>query len=135
MSGLRARVCEALAAGRASMLATAGDTLSVEGIAAAAQAGDALAGEVLARAATYLGLAVANVVDSWDPELVVLSGPVIAAGDALFKDLLATEQRSVLETGRNQVRVGRAAIQAHAKIIGAATLVIVDYLAAPLLAR
>jgi predicted NBD/HSP70 family sugar kinase len=136
VSGLRARVREALAAGHTSVLASApGDTLSVERIAEAAQAGDALAGEVLARAATYLGLAVANVVDSWDPELVVLSGPVIAAGDVLFEDLLATEQRSVLETGRNRVRVARAAIQAHAKIIGAATLVIADYLAAPLLAR
>jgi predicted NBD/HSP70 family sugar kinase len=136
VSGLRARVCEALAAGRASMLAeVAGDALSIERIAAAAQAGDALAGEVLGRAATYLGLAVANVVDSWDPELVVLSGPVVTAGAALFEDVLATEQRSVLETGRNRVRVARAAIQAHAKIIGAATLVIADYLAAPLLAR
>lgn len=136
VSGLRNRVREALATGRQSMLAAEPeDSLEVEAIVEAARAGDAVAREVLGRAAMYLGLAVAGAVDNWDPELVVLSGPVITAGGALFEDLLATEQRSVLETGRSMVRVGRAAIAAHAKIIGAATLVIADYLAAPLLAR
>ena len=51
----------------------------------------------------------------------------------LFKALLAAEQRSVLETGRSGVRIVRAQLDRHVKIVGAATLVIADYLAAPLL--
>jgi len=178
--GLVTRSRDALAAGRSSRLSTVPDErLTLDAIVAAASAGDALARDLLARAATYLGLAVANAVDNWDPELVVLSGSVLRAsggvhalpsitppratvvnaeigsagtadagiadaaaedsaaedvtgGGTLFDRLLAAEQGSVLETGRARVRVVRAALGAEAKLIGAATLVIADYLAAPL---
>jgi glucokinase len=98
---------------------------------AQAAEGDDLARELLTRAATYLGLAVANAVDNWDPELVVLSGPVIREGGDLFEKLLAEEQRTVLETGRARVRITRAVLDEHAKIIGAATLVMAEALATP----
>jgi glucokinase len=84
------------------------------------------------RAATYLGLAVANVVDNWDPELVVLSGSVTRIGDALLDEVRLREQRFVLKTGAGSVGVARAALGENATIIGAAGLVIADYLAAPL---
>lgn len=131
--GLVARARDALDAGRPSVLGDLpGTQLSLGAIVEAAGGGDALARELLARAATYLGLAVANAVDNWDPELVVLSGPVVQAGGSLFDDLLATEQRSVIETGRAGARVARATLDAGAKIVGAATLIIADYLAEPL---
>jgi predicted NBD/HSP70 family sugar kinase len=130
--GLLARTAEALVQGRPSVLADLpAEELSVVRLAQAAAEGDDLAREVLTRAATYLGLAVANAVDNWDPELVVLSGPVIREGGDLFEKLLAEEQRTVLETGRAGVRVTRAVLDEHAKIIGAATLVMAEYLAAP----
>jgi predicted NBD/HSP70 family sugar kinase len=130
--GLVARVVDALALGRSSVLADVPtQELTVAHLARAAAAGDDLARELLARAATFLGLAVANAVDNWDPELVVLSGPVIREGADLFEQLLAEEQRTVLETGRVGVRVTRAVLDEHAKIIGAATLVIAESLAAP----
>jgi N-acetylglucosamine repressor len=134
VNGLVARAHEALTAGRVSVLAAAGNgatPLTVETIRSAAEGGDELATELLGRAAHYLGLAVANAIDNWDPELVVLSGPVIACGGHFFDDLLMTEQRSVLEVGRSRVEVRRAAIHKDAKIVGAATLAIAEYLAAP----
>lgn len=134
--GLTARVREALAAGRASALAAIPpEALSVDQIVAAARRDDPLARELMARATMYLGLAVANAVDNWDPEMVVLSGPMIHTGREFFDDLLAAEQRSVLETGRGGTRVVPATLAANAKIIGAATLVIAPYLTAPLSGR
>ena len=130
--GLVARAVEALAEGRPSVLAgLSAQEMTVSHLARAAADGDDLARELLTRAATFLGLAVANAVDNWDPELVVLSGPVIREGGDLFEKLLAEEQRTVLETGRAGVRITRAVLDEHAKIIGAATLVIAEYLAAP----
>jgi predicted NBD/HSP70 family sugar kinase len=130
--GLLARTAEALAQRRPSVLAAVpAEEMSVARLAQAAAEGDDLARELLTRAATYLGLAVANAVDNWDPELVVLSGPVIREGGDLFEKLLAEEQRTVLETGRAGVRVTRAVLDEHAKITGAATLVMAEYLAAP----
>ena len=97
----------------------------------AAHEGDELARELLEHAADYLGLAVANAVANWDPELVVLSGPVIRQG-AMFDHILAAGRRSLLEVARARVRVAPAVIEANVKIIGAASLVTTEYLAAPL---
>lgn len=129
-SGLAARAREAIAAGAQTLLTP--DALSLDALTAAARAGDRLAGALLSRASTYLGLAVANAIDNWDPELVVLSGEVIHDA-GLFEAILVAEQQSVLETGRAGVRIVPAQLEHHVKIVGAATLVIADYLAAPLL--
>jgi N-acetylglucosamine repressor len=131
-SGLVARAREALAAGRASVLGASGGEITLEGITAAASAGDALAVELLEHAARFLGLAVANAVDNWDPELLVLSGSVIQHMGRFFDDILEAEQRAVLETARTRVTVRRAEVQTHPKIVGGAALAIAEYLAAPL---
>ena len=131
--GLVARATDALAAGRASALtADASGGLTLDHIVAAARAGDALACELLARAATYLGLAVANAIDNWDPERVVLNGPVALAVGNRLDDALIGGQRAILDVGRARVPVARAALGADAKVIGAATLAAADYLDAPL---
>nr|MDQ2831468.1 ROK family transcriptional regulator [Chloroflexota bacterium] len=99
--GLVARATDALVAGRASALtADASGGLTLDHIVAAARAGDALACELLARAATYLGLAVANAIDNWDPERVVLSGPVALAVGNRLDDALIGGQRAILDVGR-----------------------------------
>ncbi len=138
--GLVARAADALAAGRASTLTAdvnAPGGLTLDHIVATARGGDALACELLARAATYLGLAVANAIDNWDPERVVLSGPVALAVGDLLDDALVGGQRAILDVGRARVPVARvpvarAALGADAKVIGAATLAAADYLDAPL---
>lgn len=130
ISGLEARARAALAAGDRSTLTP--ERISFAALVAAAHAADPLACRLLDRAATYLGLAVANAIDNWDPELVVLSGPLIRESGGLLDTLLAAEQRSVLETGRACVRVVPAMFDGDVKIVGAATLMIADYLATPL---
>lgn len=132
-SGLLARAREALAAGSPSSLAGATvGSFTLDALLEAARRDDPLAGELIRQAARYLGLVVANAIDNWDPEIVVLSGPVMDAGGALFDELLRTEQRTVLETARHRVQVVRAQLDRNAKIVGAAYSVIADYLAAPL---
>jgi predicted NBD/HSP70 family sugar kinase len=129
--GLETRVREALAAGRVSSLTSRREALTPKDLACAAAAGDGLACELLDHAAEYLGLAVANAVANWDPELVVLSGPVIRDGEILDQ-VLAASRPAVLEVARARVRVASAEIEENVKIIGAASLVITEYLAASL---
>ena len=45
--------------------------------------GDELAGEVVEKVASYLGLAVANLSSTLNPEKIVIGGGVSKAGDAL----------------------------------------------------
>jgi N-acetylglucosamine repressor len=134
-TGISARADDALAAGRQSVLAsTLPHPVSVEQIMIAAASGDALACELFDRAAAYLGLAVANAVDNWDPDLVVLSGSVIRLGGRLFDEIRVFEQRFVLKTGTGSVGVARSMLGADAKLAGAASLVISEYLTTPLAA-
>jgi predicted NBD/HSP70 family sugar kinase len=134
-SGMVARALEALDAGRASSLhSVPRAALDFDQLALAAAAGDCLAVELAERAAAYLGLAVANMIDNWDPEMVVLSGSVIRAGGRLLEEIEAFEQRFVLRSGaaNGSVAVTRSLLGAEAKIVGAAGLVIAEFLAAPL---
>jgi hypothetical protein len=65
------------------------DQLSVEAIAAASKSGDRLSERILLEAGTYLGIALASIVNFIYPEKVILAGSVPqAAGDTLMNPLL-----------------------------------------------
>jgi predicted NBD/HSP70 family sugar kinase len=73
-------VQDGLAAGEASSLA--GDAvLTMEGIVAAADGGDALARRALADAGHWLGIGLANLVNLLNPELIILGGEGLSAGE------------------------------------------------------
>lgn len=128
--GMLVRAADAVAAGVPSILHGAQGALTVPLVLAAAERGDPLAVGLTGRAATYLGLAVANAMDNWDPDLAVLSGPMIRISDPYYAAVLAAANRAVLETGRDRIPIVRATLGNDAKIIGAAALAISDYLAA-----
>ncbi len=65
-----------------SMLAEEGRITSKDVFEAHGQ-GDELAGEVVEKVASYLGLAVANLSSTLNPEKIVIGGGVSKAGDAL----------------------------------------------------
>ena len=64
-------------------------------MAAAADAGDTRVKEAIARAASYLGIGVANVVTILHPDLVVLGGGVAAIGPLLFDTVRQTVRERV----------------------------------------
>ena len=91
-SAIIKRVWEELEQGVTSSLASeAGaipDQLSVEQIAAAAQANDRLAERILSEAGGYIGAALATVVNLLNPERIVLSGKVPQAAQKVLLDSL-----------------------------------------------
>ena len=127
--GMLARAADALAEGVPSALRGAQGALTVSYMLAAAARGDRLSMDITGRAASYLGLAVANAMDNWDPDLAVLSGPMIRASDPFFAAVLAAANRAVLETSKDRIPIVRATLGDEAKIIGAAALAISEYLA------
>jgi len=84
--------------------------------------GDALALEVMQRVGFYLGLALANVVNLLNPEMIVIGGGV-ANGWSLFADEL---KRQVAERAfpvpAAQVKIVRAECGDDAGLLGAARL-------------
>lgn len=88
----------------------------------AARANDPLAVELYSRYISYLGQAVANVVNFLDPEIIVLGGGVSGAGDFLLNPLKKEFTKYVLFNDQPLPRLELAVLGADAGIIGAAML-------------
>ena len=81
-----------------SMAAGSLEDITPEIIYAAAHEGDVLAGRMLRQAARYLGIGIANVVNTFNPEMVVIGGGIVRA-ESLIKDIvLETVKSRALES-------------------------------------
>jgi glucokinase len=117
------RLKEAIAAGRPSSLAdkaTRPDGLSARDIHQAAVAGDATAGAILEETGRFLGIACANLVNIFNPEMISFSGGMTDAGEMLFEPIRKEVKSRSFQPGSATVRVVRAALPDTAGIIGAA---------------
>jgi glucokinase len=92
--------------------------------------GDAAAVEVLELIGTRLGVAIASFVNVFNPEVVVIGGGVMAAGDLLLGPARAAVAERALPPGRDQVRIVTAAFGVEAGMVGAGALAF-DGLAGP----
>ena len=111
---------ERLAAGEASRLDAA--HVTAQAVAEAAQAGDALAAEVFFHAADILGVAVVNLIHLLSPEVVVLGGGVIQAGELLFGPVRERVRRDAMPATAKGVRIVPARLGQDAGLVGAITL-------------
>lgn len=84
--------------------------------------GDPAAREVLAGAGTALGVAIASLLNILNPEVVVIGGGVIAAGDLLLEPAREEVARRVLAPARDSARIVAAHFGVEAGMIGAAAL-------------
>jgi len=87
-----------------------------------ARAGDARAQRVLADAGHYLGLALANLVDILNPEMIVLGGGLAAAGTLLLDPARRTMGQWAQPLAVKQVRIARSRLGDRAGILGMARL-------------
>ncbi len=87
----------------------------------AALAGDGTAREVVALIGRRLGVAFANFANIFDPEVIVVGGGVLAAGDLLLEPA-REEMRSRALPPMNATRVTGAELGEDAGMIGAATM-------------
>ena len=84
--------------------------------------GDAAAIEAIELIGSRLGIAIANLVNILNPEVVVIGGGVIAAGELLLAPARAQVEWRVLAPMRDSVRIVPARFGVEAGMIGAAVL-------------
>ena len=104
------------------MLAEGRGELSGALVAVAAREGDGLALEVLARAGRALGFGVASLAHIFNPEIVIVGGGVIAAGDLLFGPMHEALARQLLAPFGRDFRVVPSELDQDAGLYGAAVL-------------
>ena len=84
--------------------------------------GDEAALEVLTLIGSRLGVGLANYVNIFNPQVIVIGGGVIAAGELLLEPARREVARRALQPGRDQVKIVAAHFGVEAGMIGAAAI-------------
>jgi len=118
------RALEAVEAGAESSLAEVmrrgPAAVTAQVVYEAATAGDALAREVVQDTARFLGAGIANLVNVYNPEVVVVCGGVTEAGDNLFVPLRREVSRRAFRPAVDVCRILPGALPGTAGVVGAA---------------
>ena len=118
------RAIEGLEAGAESLLSDlAGDKLENITAATVYEAvvhGDTYANEVMRETAKFLGAGVANVINIFNPDMIVISGGVTKAGDHLFVPLRSEVRRRAFKSALDACQITAAQLPGTAGVIGAA---------------
>jgi glucokinase-like ROK family protein len=92
----------------------------------AAEADDAEALETLQEAGAAMGLGVANLINIFNPEMIILGGPLSAAGKFLLPAIQAAVDKRAMPDIRGQADIALSAFGPYASLMGAVSMV-VDY--------
>ena len=95
---------------------------SAEAVVAAARAGDASALDALRQTADYLALGIAGLIAILDPEMVVLGGGLMQAGDLMLDRIRSQALGWTQPVAAAHVRIERTALGEDAGLLGAARL-------------
>ena len=116
-----------LAPGSALWLAmTDGQDITGALVSELAKAGDPTAGRVIERAGRRLGVGIANLVNIFNPEVVVVGGGAVGAGELLLTPARKVLGERALRPSRDVVRVVPAHFGPEAGMLGAAVLALAD---------
>lgn len=85
----------------------------------AARAGDEIALDVVKETAAFLGAGIANLLNTFNPDVVVIAGGVTQAGDALFEPLRAEARRRAFKSAFDACRIVPGQLEGAAGVVGA----------------
>ncbi len=105
--------------------------LSLSIIKQAAEAGDRDAIESLAEAGTAMGTGFAGLVNIFNPEKIVLGGPISIAGEYLMPSILESVNKHGMDEIVSQTEINLSAFGPDSSLIGAAAVVVDDILMNP----
>jgi glucokinase len=114
-----------LAAGEPSLLSNTHPARAVtaEAVGEAAGKGDRLAIKVITTAGRYLGIGLANIINIFNPEMIVIGGGVSNLGETLLTPARRVIRQRAFDLPLSAVHIVRSQIGAAAGALGAAALV------------
>lgn len=96
------------------------EKVTAEGIHKAAQGGDGLARRLIERTGYYLGVGLANLINLFNPELIVIGGGMSNIGDMLLKPAFLEAGRRAFKQSYAAVRFAQAELGRNSGVLGAA---------------
>lgn len=91
-----------------------------------AEKGDAVSQKVLDKALNYLGICVANIIASFDPEMVIIGGGVSKGGNIVFQKVKEVVDKRCFKAMSESTKIVPAALGTDAGVIGAVALAIME---------
>jgi glucokinase len=102
--------------------AASGEAITGELVTQLALGGDEVSRMVVGQIGRMLGVGLANFVNIFNPEVIVVGGGAMAAGDLLLEPARAEMMARALRPNRDQVRVVAARFGPEAGMLGAGVL-------------
>lgn len=96
------------------------ENITAEKVSLAAQDGDSLACEVILKAATYLGVGIANLVNIFNPEMIIIGGGMAKMGDPLLNPARQVVRERAFQLPAQAVQIVPAQFGDDAGVLGAA---------------
>ncbi len=100
------------------------NAVTAEVVAQAAERGDAEAEHIIARAMECLGIGMANLVNIFNPDLIVIGGGLTHLGEKLFGPVRRTIERTAFPVSARAVKVVPAELGDDVGVLGAAVVAI-----------
>lgn len=119
-TSIAARARDAVASAAEPTMLAGLEVIRAEDVVAAAQAGDPLAVRLWDETTDVVGQAVTDLVNTFEPEVVVLGGGVTRSGDGLFERVRRTVAETAMGPAAEAVRIERAALAPYECLVGAA---------------
>jgi glucokinase len=112
---------QAVKAGRRTQLSTIdpAENITASDVARAARLGDLVAQQIVTEAGTYLGIAIADLVNLLNPSLVVVGGGVSQMGDLLLEPIRHMVRERSLRPAAQAVRITAAMLGRRSSCMGA----------------
>ncbi len=96
------------------------DEINAEVVHKAAQQGDTLAKELIAQTSYYIGVGLTNLINIFNPELIVIGGGLSNIGDILLEPAYKVAGERAYKVAFESVRFARAELDKNSGVIGAA---------------
>jgi glucokinase-like ROK family protein len=123
MAGGRAiarNACMAIKNGHRTLLSTINpDNIHAIDVAQAAQRGDLIAQQIITEAGTYLGIAVASLINLFNPGMIIIGGGVSQIGDLLLEPIRKIVMEKSLHSAVKEVRITSGVLGKRASAMGA----------------
>ncbi len=112
---------EAIRKGSRTLLSSLGpvEQITARDVASAARRGDLVAQQIISRAGSYLGIALAGLVNLFNPRTIVVGGGVAQVGDLLLQPIRDTIARRSIQASARTVKINTAILRRHSSAMGA----------------
>ncbi len=95
---------------------------SLESIIGLAAHGDDVAKEALTKSAQYIGLGIANIIRSFDPEVIIIGGTIIQAWELIYPEIMETVNKRGFFGKQRNTAILPTSLTGNPPLLGAAAL-------------